>query len=256
MGRKEVCLAMRLTLHGEGTLFYRYFSRILPLYEKVFVILKPGTGREALSFIRSHGDHAAAAFTSTWKRARREVLGMALAGGAQAVHHCDADRLLHWFMHYPDELQQAIEQIPSCDYLIMGRTRRAFQTYPAVIRETDVLLNHVFALVYKKDVDIATGSRGISAQAGRWVLERTQSETSSSIDSEWPLLVCQHTRFTTGYIQVEGLEWAAPDRFYAQGADEQAVQAWREELERSPEEWVNRLRMALSMCEAVLPFAR
>lgn len=254
MQEHEVCLATPLILRGEDAFFYRCFSDILELYQKVFVILKPGTSREVLSFIESHGEQAIAAFASTWKRARREALGMALAGGASYIHHCDADRLLHWFMHYPDELKQTIGQIPTYDYLIMGRTERAFKTHPLTMQKTEVLINHVFKLVYTQDVDIMTGSKGLSARAARWILERTQVKDVFAIDSEWPLLVRQRPQFTMGYVVVEGLEWETPDRLYAQGKDEQTVQAWKERLEASPEEWVHRLRMALSISEAVLPF--
>lgn len=255
MQENHICLATSLILRGEEPLFYRCFSDILKLYQKVFVILKPGTSREVLSFIESHGQQAIAAFASTWKRAQREALGMALAGGAMYVHHCDLDRLLHWVMHYPDELKQAIAQIPNYDYLIMGRTARAFQTHPVTMQKTEALLNHVFALAYGQEVDIVAGSKGLSAQAGRWILGRTRVKEALAMNSEWPLLIRQHPSFTTDYIVVEGLEWETPDGLYAQGEDDQAVQAWKKDLEASPAEWIHRLRIALSISEAVLPFA-
>ncbi len=62
--------------------------------------------------------------------ARRDSLKFVSNYDYDYYHYCDFDRLLTWIKEYPAELNSFIQNIVDVDYLIIGRTEKAFQTHP------------------------------------------------------------------------------------------------------------------------------
>jgi hypothetical protein len=57
------------------------------------------------------------------------------------LFYCDFDRALHWIKTYPEELTQIVESPPDNDYVLIGRTKRAFQTHPKTQTMTEGIGN-------------------------------------------------------------------------------------------------------------------
>lgn len=125
-------------------------------------------------------------------------------------HFADYDRLLHWWIHYPDELRQVVAVIPDYDFVVLGRTERAMQTHPFVQRETERLINRLFAHAFgqamhpeqRRRVDPLTASRGISNRAAQVINTYSCAVGPAGIDVEWPILAGE-----SAFIPVEGLEY-------------------------------------------------
>src|SRR5581483_3783496 len=77
--------------------------------------------------------------------ARRSCVELALLMDAQAVLYCDFDRALHWAERYPDELAAIAAGASVHDCTVLGRTPRAFASHPRVQRDTEAIINRVYA---------------------------------------------------------------------------------------------------------------
>lgn len=134
-------------------------------------------------------------------------------------HFADYDRLLHWWIHYPDELRQVVAVIPDYDFVVLGRTERAMQTHPFVQRQTERLINRLFAHAFGQRIDPLTASRGISNRAAQVINAYSCAVGPAGVDVEWPILAGESAfpqgvapfdlRLTkvSAYIPVEGLEY-------------------------------------------------
>jgi hypothetical protein len=187
-------------------------------------------------------------------RVRRRALRLGLTTRCVHLHLCDFDRVLHWAVHYPDELRQVVGEIIHYDLLIMGRTERAFATHPPYQVETERLANLVFSRVYGQDRDITSGSRGLSRRAAELLLIHSREE-GAGVDAEWPLLVSRFPELRSGYILCEGLEFETADRHQAEIAQAGGLERWLEAQSAQPELWVQRLRVACEIAEAALRVA-
>ena len=185
---------------------------------------------------------------------RRATVGFGLKAGTSHLQMCDFDRAIHWVANYPHELDAVIAAIPNYDLLVLGRTERAWTTYPPYQAETEPLFNRVFALATGLAWDVGAGSRGLSRRAAETLLRLSQ-ETTVGVDAEWPLLILNREGYRIGHQRCEGLEFETADRFGAEIEAAGGYQAWEAEMDSDPRQWVFRLKIALMISEAVLRYA-
>lgn len=174
---------------------------------------------------------------------RRATLAHGLAVGATHLHLCDWDRVIHWAEFYPDELQAVIADLPNYDCLILGRTERAFVTHPRVQRDTELLINHCFSLVWGSEIDVTAASRGLSRRAAERIIEGCDEATIGN-DCVWPLFLRQGDDLAMSYLATEGLEWETPDRYSTEIASAGGIQTWRAAHDTLLERWVDRVELA------------
>ncbi len=105
-----------------------------------------------------------------------------------------------------DELRGALTDIAQYDFLVMGRTPRAWATHPPVQNMTEALTNLVFAKIYGEELDITAGSRGLSRKTARLLSLHSREETVG-VDGEWPILLKQLSGLQSGYRAYDGLEF-------------------------------------------------
>jgi hypothetical protein len=182
---------------------------------------------------------------------KRDTLRLGLSTGASRVHMCDFDRALHWVTHYPQELDDVIADAARFDYLVLGRTARAWDSHPAYQRHTEWLFNHVYGLIAGQAWDIGAGSRAVSPPAGALLLARS-TEPSVGIDAEWPLLVGGDPGLRLGYRACEGLEFETADRYAPEIEAAGGYAAWLRDVESDPGRWAFRLRVAMLIADAAL----
>ncbi len=167
---------------------------------------------------------------------------MGLASGAEHLHLCDFDRALHWMARFPDEVHAMLADVPLYDFLIMGRSARAWETHPPVQKVTEDLTNLVFAKIYGEEVDIAGGSRGLSRQAARLLSIHSREETVG-VDGEWPILLKRFPELKRGYRAYDGLEFETADERQDEIAAAGGQAAWEEKVLDSPEAWLLRIEV-------------
>jgi hypothetical protein len=159
------------------------------------------------------------------------------------VHLCDFDRLLHWWHHWRDELAATLARLPAADLTILGRTERAWSTHPANQLETEGLANRLVSHFYGADVDIASGSRGLSRQAVEFLGTHSRVHDVGT-DGEWPLLLRRAARFRCAQLLVEGLEFETADAYPDEVAAAGGPDAWNAGLDRDAGRWAFRTRLA------------
>jgi hypothetical protein len=184
---------------------------------------------------------------------RRKTIRGALQTGTSHIHMCDFDRAFHWVGRYPEEMEAVIADISNYDLLMLGRTARAWTTYPPYQAETEPLFNRVFELVTGRRWDIGTGSRGLSRRAAEHLLE-TSEELSVGVDAEWPLLLLRQPGFQPGHRECEGTEFETADRFGPEIEAAGSYPAWVEQMSADPRRWVFRIRMALLIADAAVRY--
>jgi hypothetical protein len=194
-------------------------------------------------------------------RVRRRTIRAGLRAGTTHLQMCDFDRILHWVVHYPAELDDVIAEIGNYDLLILGRTERAWATHPLYQSETESLFNHVFYLATGHRWDVGAGSRGLSRRAVELLLSISTEETVG-VDAEWPVLLlkqppdCSFAEggFCLGYRACDGLEFETADRFGPEIEAAGGYQAWIMQMSADPARWAFRLQVAQLIADAVVRY--
>lgn len=184
---------------------------------------------------------------------RRMSVKLALEGNCDHLLYCDFDRMLHWISVYPDELADLLGTVGQYDYLVVGRTQRAFDTHPLVQRETERITNYVFRLSFGKPYDVTTGTSAMSRPAAELILKHSQA-LSNATDTEWPTIVSRFLSDRIGFVEVEGMEFETPDYYQSEIAEAGSYEEWMEGLSTSPENWLARLKLTYESVEAMKPF--
>lgn len=186
-------------------------------------------------------------------QARREALELALRLDHPFILYCDGDRALHWADRYPQELAQVAATIPQHDFTVLGRTQRAFDSHPRTQRDTEAIINHVFAQVSGKAWDVTAGARGVSRQAAQTILDQCPDQAIST-DVSWPLCLLRAGGFSLGHLATEGLEFETADRHGEEVARAGGAEQWKNRLDADPRRWVERLDLARVEVEAMVAY--
>ena len=230
-------------------------AKIISVYPETTIIASQDTCSQTIEVLRDGGCRVRIQPGRGVGDARREVLRTALREKIGHIHLCDLDRALHWANTYLKELKSLRCLIPKRDLLILERTPRAFETHPRPQRVTESITNQVFSLVIGRHVDVNAASRGISHRAARILLEHSRAPGFET-DVEWPLIIKLRSNLNIGYLEVEGLEYETHLKHRGAIRDAGGIGKWKSLLEKDPEEWLKRVRVAQSMIEASIKVHR
>jgi hypothetical protein len=232
----------------------RVAPRLRELYADIFVLMTPRTGPRTVALFEELGvrfdREREQGGIDTLGRIRLETVRRAAAGDS-CIHLCDWDRMLHWVESYPDELRDVVDAITRHDFLILGRTRRAWLTHPRVQRDTEAIVNHAFGLAFGQPLDVTAASRGLSRRALDSLLALPSPESTVGNDCAWPLHLARSPELVIGYAATEGLEWETPDRHTDEIAAAGGLDAWIAAYDADPARWQFRLALALHEVAAI-----
>jgi hypothetical protein len=186
-------------------------------------------------------------------RSRRAALALALQLDAPAILFCDLDRALHWAERYPQELARVAAGLAGYDFTVLGRTTRAFESHPQVQRDTEAIINRVYATTSGQPWDVTAAARGLSRSTAAAILGGCPDE-SIGTDVSWPLFLQRAGGFTFNYVATEGLEFETADRFGDQVAAAGGLEQWIAQIDADPRQWAIRLELARVEVEALLPY--
>jgi len=256
-------VALALTVHEPDGRLLPLLEAQLPalarLYAALVALCSRQTHPDILALLRAQGtlvhvDEEERPGILGVGAVRREALRAGLAAGTTHIHLCDFDRALHWMARHATELEQVAGSVSRCDFLVLGRTHRAWATHPAYQTETEALFNRAFFLATRLPWDVGAGSRGVSRPAAERVLALSTDPTVGT-DAEWPLLLLQadsasEPALCLGYQACEGLEFETADRF---GLEIEAAgyAAWLARMEADPRRWAFRLQVAHLIAAAI-----
>jgi hypothetical protein len=138
------------------------------------------------------------------------------------------------------------------DFTVLGRTPRAFESHPRIQRDTEAIVNQVFATISGRDWDVTAAARAVTRRAAQAILQGCPDETVGT-DVSWPLFAAR-AGLTLGYIATEGLEFETADRHADEVAAAGGLDRWLALLDADPRRWVERLEIAKIEVEAALPY--
>jgi len=256
------CL-LATTQHDPDGRLTGQLTRVLPVLTRIFsgiaVQATYASQTPALDLLRSAGALVRQETSSQFNglqylgATRRAAIELALGLNAEFILFCDFDRALHWAEHHAGELVQVAANISARDFTVLGRTDRAFASHPRIQRDTEAIINHVYAANSGTTWDVTAAARGLSRRAARALLEGC-SDQSIGTDVSWPLFLRCAGGFTLGYLATEGLEFETADRYADQVAAAGGLAQWIAQLDTSPQQWAFRLELARIEVEAAIPY--
>jgi hypothetical protein len=231
---------------------------LLALHAEIILECSPQTPPEVVNALQRAGativqDPTAPNAIESLGHVRLRTMQHAVARGHQHLHLCDWDRVIHWLTHYPAEYHTVARQILDHDFLVIGRTQRAFDSHPEVQRATEASTNRAFAAAYGAALDITAGSRGASARAVSLLSQYSRTATVG-VDSEWPILL-QRLGLRPGYLEAEGLEYETADRYQAEIEAAGGREDWLTTHVNTPRGWAFRFALAHAIALAALDAA-
>jgi hypothetical protein len=134
----------------------------------------------------------------------------------------------------------------------LGRTPRAFASHPRIQRDTEAIVNQVFATLSGREWDVTAAARALSRRAAEAVIHGCPDETVGT-DVSWPLFAAR-AGLTLGYIATEGLEFETADRHADEVAAAGGLGRWLDQIDANPRRWIERLEIAKIEVEATLPY--
>jgi len=246
----DIALAATWHPRGETQRLARAWKRISETFRAVSVVVPSDAPCAQLA------DEVGAArqqfFSATdWTRARYEALRLAVDSGAAAIEYVDMDHLLRWLETRPDEWHKLTGTAARTPFLVVGRSRQAYSTYPLAIRETERPINRLFSRIFGQEMDLCAATRGMSRDVAGMVLRESSSDATFGVDTEWPAIAFRRG-VGLAYVEADGLDWESADQYQDTAADAARQSQLAALYDREPENWSFRVRAAEGMIRSGL----
>jgi hypothetical protein len=223
------------TVHDPDNTFLAALHRTAPALGEVFggfgILATDPTSEDVVRFLER--DLAAvvgrAPADGNIGRHRRE--SVRLAAGESVVMYSDLDHVLRWIEADRPELEKTLASVDA-DLVVVGRTDRAMAACPRRLRDTEEIVNHVYALATGRRWDLMFAVRLLSPAAVRIIVQQGR-EKSLANDVEWPLLV-ERSGLGVGYREADGLSYRIRQDF----------DAARDRHDDDPLRWIERIEIA------------
>lgn len=234
----------------------RYLPNFSRLYSGMYVVATTVTHRDLVKELKMQGcvvefQRGGGAGGEFISEARRQALRASVRDGHKHTHFVEIDRIIRWEETYPDELREVIKQIPRHDFLVIGRTKRAFDTHPRSQSETEKLANEVCSLLIGREMEITVASRGKSKKAAEIILKYSKAKYCET-DSEWPIITLRKSEIPIGYMEVDGLEYEDWIKHNEEVEKAGGLKEWKNDIDRNPERWLHRIRTAKRISEVAI----
>jgi len=256
-------VALAAPCHDPDGRLHEQIRRVLPVLTQVFdglaIHASHGTHAPSLDLfahagaVIAHGLPNEAVERFKLGQARRDSVALTLKLNCDFVLYCDCDRMLHWAERYPEELAHVVARLEGHDFTVLGRTPRAFDSHPRIQRDTEAIVNHVFATVSGHAWDVTAATRGLSRRAAQAILAGCP-DVEVSTDVSWTLFLQNAGGFSFGYIATDGMEFETADRYQDQVQEAGGLSQWMAQLDADPAKWARRLDMARVEIEGMLPY--
>ena len=263
MPTQRICVAGTASSPLLNPLAIKYQPFLNTIYDKTIVVVPFKSDKSLVKTLKRLGVDVILQKREGLGYARKEAIQQALEGRFDYIHFCDYDRILHWAKTYPEELRHIIEQAPKFDFIIFGRTLRAFLSHPPVQVLFETLTNLAYFIVAHDLIDITAMSRAMSHEVARFLVRNMRSQVfSCATDSELPILVKrlvnylqseQRRMLKIGYVTVEGLEYEDADRYLSDIAKFSiSLMGWKIRMSYSPRVWKNRAKHFFQISSAAI----
>ncbi len=202
----------------------KYGSIIRETFQSSSIVVTPSTNRQIVNTLNGLGFETSKG-SKTIISAYKKALKQALTNNPKHIFYCDFDRILHWVDAFPQELIETARTSYINDFLLIGRTTRAFQTHPKTQIETEIIANQLASklLGFRQTRDILSVCWRLTSTLAETLLQ-LPTRNSYGFYVEWPVYAWQHAD-NPCYIEVDGLEWETPDK-YGEEIKKMGYEAW------------------------------
>lgn len=231
----------------------RYGSIVKEIFQSAYIVVTPSTDQQIIDALNALGFRiliGSKTIIGTYKKA----LKSALTSNFECIFYCDFDRILHWASTYPKELMEISNSYFDHDFLLIGRTGRAFQTHPETQAITEGIANQLASKIigFNENRDIISTCWRAKSRLVKKLLQ-LPAENTYGFYCEWPIVAWRNA-LNPFYIKVEGLEWETPDR-YKEEIKEKGYERWLQEFQ-TPDEWKKRSKVLGDSIESVSKYLR
>ncbi len=174
-----------------------------------------------------------------WGEARKIGIAEALKSGEKRFFYVDFDKILHWLDFARDEFISLLNYQLDKDFLILGRGKKVFETYPCSWQKTESIINNLVSQKFGFQVDVMASACILNRKVGEMIARESKEKEWGSC-AEWPLLA-YNAGLKIGYLEVAGLTWEDPDRFSEEIQKVGNLELWKEENYDSINEWEKRV---------------
>ena len=235
------------TLHDPESRLYSLIEdkivKLKSLFDNIIVCVTQKTGDNIINILQTNKIHVISypgiKIIETYRKAIKK--GLELAESNKKLFCIDFDRLLHWILEFPDELEEIITENCKSDFTIVGRTKRAFETHPTAMRETESIVNNLGSQLVNtnQNFDIISACWIFTKELASSLL-KLKLESYTGFYCIWPLYLWKIAP-TKAYIEVNGLEYETPDRF-VQEIEANGYESWLNSID-TPIEWRRRVNI-------------
>lgn len=218
-----------------------YLQQLSEYYGQIFISSSPSVNPKFLQQLQRQGITTQQNDVPLGE-SRRTCLRMALEGGGEKIHYCDFDRIIHWIRNYPQEIADIESSLEEVDFLITGRSNRAFFTHPAVQQVLEEITNTGFSQYYGQPVDVCAGSCALNRHTAEYIVQHSTA-VDNATDVEWPVLACE-TGFKVREKQFEGLEFETADYYQGEITASGGLEQWMEQAYQRVPQWERRAVLA------------
>ncbi|MCB9454652.1 MAG: hypothetical protein H6671_01550 [Anaerolineaceae bacterium] len=245
-------MALAATFHPRGEVgrLRRLYPQLMALYDHIIISMPPVAKPDDVEQVKTLPG-VVAFVNDEWPQGRYMALRVAAETDADYVQYADLDRLLRWIETRPDELRRTVARIQQCQYLVIGRTARAWATHPQAMFQTERIINRVFSLLLGQEMDFGAGSKGLSRAALDYLVAHAARDRALGADTEWSVLLYR-AGFPVESVLVDGLDWELPDQHQERAADTERQRAMIAAYDADADRWAHRVNVAVEIVEAGL----
>lgn len=229
------------TLHDPEGIFLplikKVRSKLTGCFGGAIIAYTKATDRRVLAILKDIG--LVPILGGLWGEARKKALNKALKTNSKLFFVCDFDKILHWLLVEPKEIERVLQLSPRQDLMIFGRRPEIMSTYPDSWIKTESVMNYLVSMVVGFPLDPLAATFLLNQKAAL-VISQKAIEKNWGTCVEWPLLVYL-AGLKIGFKKPCGLTWEDPDRFIKEIRKAGDLRKWKKTRYDSLAEWKKRI---------------
>jgi hypothetical protein len=218
-------------------------ATLTSIFKTVGIVLAPGTSRQWARAPDLPGVTTVSSETDEVGENRRETLRLALAMNADAVLYADLDRVIHWALTRPAELERIAGGAHRSPFTVVGRTAAAMATHPLSQRLPENATNEAVSAALGQSADVTSGCCAMTSDTAHQLL-RLSTAAGVTTDAEWPLLVALGLSGSIETVAVDGLDFETADYYPDEIQHCGGLETWVRMRYGTVDAWLARLRAA------------
>lgn len=210
---KSICLVS--TFHdpkGKTSIIFlkKHINEIKTLFSCISLVITNNTSKLILDFLNQNNIPYIISPEKYGSLSRKIALNNALKTKLKYFFHIDFDRLLFWLEKFPIELFRTLIKIEALDintYLVIGRTKQAWDTHPKIQQIPEEKTNKAISKKIKKKVDVTPGCRAFDQKIAQLIIKKSSAIKSGVSDTEWLMIAYTCGKSSIKTIKVNGLSY-------------------------------------------------